>query len=195
LREWQAQAVNDIIGVDGDYVDRSKLEVDPRCVMVADLASRFNLGRRFDVAQSLEVAEHLPSTRAATFIADVVAHAPVVLFSAATPGQGGENHLNEQSADYWRALFLEHDYVAIDCIRPLLAGDRKVPAWYRYNLMLYVERGSLERVNPFARQFCVRDEDRLSDTSPLSYRLRKGIIRLLPQIVCDRLAQWNARRF
>jgi hypothetical protein len=119
----------------------------------------------------------------------------VVLFSAATPGQGGENHLNEQSADYWRALFLEHDYVAIDCIRPLLAGDRKVPAWYRYNLMLYVERGSLERVNPFARQFCVRDEDRLSDTSPLSYRLRKGIIRLLPQIVCDRLAQWNARRF
>ena len=30
LREWQAQAVDDVVGVDGDYVDRTKLEIDPR---------------------------------------------------------------------------------------------------------------------------------------------------------------------
>ena len=65
LREWQAQTVDDIVGVDGDYVDRSKLEIDRQCFVVHDLATPFNLGRRFDLAQSLEVAEHLPPARAA----------------------------------------------------------------------------------------------------------------------------------
>ncbi len=195
LREWREQTVGDIVGVDGDYVDRSKLEIDPACFVVADLAAPFNLGRRFDLAQSLEVAEHLPPARAAGFVADLVALAPVALFSAAAPGQGGEHHLNEQPGDYWQVLFRRHDYVAIDCLRPLLAGEAKIPAWYRYNLMLYAQRGNLEDIAPFARQFQLRDNERVIDPSPLPYRLRKRIIRSLPQAVCDRLAQWNARRF
>ena len=102
---------------------------------------RFNLERQFDLAQSLEVAEHLPQARAATFVSDLVAHAPVVLFSAASPGQGGENHINEQPAEYWRKLFRQHDYFAIDCLRPLLARMPNIPVWYRYNIcLLYTSR-------------------------------------------------------
>jgi SAM-dependent methyltransferase len=195
LREWRAQAVDDVIGVDGDYVDRSKLEIDPRCFVVHDLAAPFNLGRSFDLSQSLEVAEHLPQTRAATFVADLVRHAPVVLFSAATPGQGGENHLNEQPGAYWQALFLGHDYVAVDCLRPLLADETEIPAWYRYNLILYVQRANLKQIAPLAFQFQLRDGEQVSDPSPLAYRLRKRVVRSLPKAICDRLAQWNARRF
>jgi hypothetical protein len=195
LREWQAQAVDDVIGVDGGYVDRSKLEIDQRCFVVHDLAAPLNLGRRFDLAQSLEVAEHLPPARAATFVADIVAHAPVVLFSAAPPGQGGENHLNEQPATYWQGLFLDHNYVAIDCFRPLLARESGIPDWYRYNIILYVQRSSMEQIAPFARQFQLRDGELISDPSPLPYKLRKFIIRLLPRSLCDHLARWNARRF
>ena len=195
LREWQAQAVDDVIGVDGDYVDRSKLEIESRCFVVHDLATPFNLGRRFDVAQSLEVAEHLPPARATAFVADLVAHAGVVLFSAAPPGQGGENHLNEQAADYWQGLFLDHDFVAVDCLRPLLARESGIPAWYRYNLIIYVQRGSLELISPFAQQFQLRNGERISDVSPLSYRLRKLVVRSLPRSFCDHLARWNARRF
>jgi hypothetical protein len=195
LREWRAQAVDDVIGVDGDYVDRSKLEIDPHCFIVHDLAGSFNLGRSFDLSQSLEVAEHLPQTRAATFVADLVGHAAAVLFSAATPGQGGENHLNEQPGAYWQALFFNHDYIAIDCLRPLLTNDLQIPAWYRYNIILYVRRDNLKEIAPFALQFQLRDGVEVSDPSPLAYRLRKGVIRSLPKAVCDRLAQWNARRF
>src|SRR5260221_14754716 len=57
LREWQAQAVDDVVGVDGDYVDRTRIEIDPGCFIVRDLALPFNLNRQFDLAQSLEVAE------------------------------------------------------------------------------------------------------------------------------------------
>lgn len=195
LREWQTQAVDDVVGVDGDYVDRSQLEIDPQCFVVSDLATPFNLGRRFDLAQSLEVAEHLPPARAGGFVADIVAHAPAVLFSAGAPGQGGENHLNEQAGDFWQKLFLDHDYVAVDCLRPLLAREQNIPAWYRYNLMLYVRRGDMERIDPFARQFQLHDREWISDCSPLLYRLRKLIVRSLPRLICDRVARWNARRF
>ena len=195
LREWQAQTVGDVIGLDGDYVDRSKLEIDLPCFIVHDLAAPFNLGRLFDLVQSLEVAEHLSSARAATFVEDLVAHAPAVLFSAATPGQGGENHLNEQPGAYWQALFLRHDFVGIDCLRPLLAGDTRIPSWYRYNLILYVARGNLERLDPFALQFQLIGEQQVTDCSPFGYRLRKRFVRCLPKVARDRIAKWNARRF
>jgi SAM-dependent methyltransferase len=195
LRLWQEQAVDDVIGVDGHYVNQDALEIDPQRFVVVDLAEPFNLGRRFDVAQSLEVAEHLPPARATSFVADLVAHASAVLFSAATPGQGGEHHLNERPVEYWQSLFLRHDYLALDCLRPLLAGERKIPAWYRYNLILYVHREKMNQVAPFARQFQVREGEPAPDTSPLPYRLRKQVVRLLPRSVCDRLARWNARRY
>ena len=195
LREWRAQGVHDILGVDGDYVDRGKLEIDPACFVVHDLATPFNLGRRFDVAQSLEVAEHLPPARADSFVADLAAHAPVVLFSAAPPGQGGENHLNEQAGDYWQNLFRDHDFVAIDCLRPLLEREKNVPSWYRYNLFLYVQREKLDQITPFARQFQLKDGELVSDNSPLSYRLRKFMVRSIPGPIHNQLAKWNARRF
>jgi hypothetical protein len=195
LREWQAQGIGDSIGVDGPYVDQRRLEVDPQCFLVRDLSAPFNLGRRFDLAQSLEVAEHLPPARATTFVADIIAHAPVVLFSAATPGQGGENHVNEQTLDYWRGLFSEHDYVAIDCLRPLLARERNVPHWYRYNLMLYVQRFSLGQISAFARQFELADGEPIPEFSPWSYRMRRSMVRLLPRPLCNQLARWNAQRF
>lgn len=195
LREWRAQAVDDIVGVDGPYIDQSELEIDSQCFVIHDLSVRFNIGRRFDLAQSLEVAEHLPPARAATFVADVVAHAPVILFSAATPGQGGENHLNERTAEYWRSIFREHDYVAIDCLRPLLARSEGIPTWYRYNLILYAERRTVGQISLFARQFELADEEPIPDVSPWPYRMRKSIVRLLPRRICDHLARRNARRF
>ena len=54
---------------------------------------------------SLEVAEHLSPGRAESFISDLCQAAPVVLFGAAIPGQGGVGHLNEQWQSYWANLF------------------------------------------------------------------------------------------
>lgn len=59
------------------------------------------LSERFDLVISLEVGEHLPAKIADRYVELLCAHSPTIVFSAATPGQGGEDHVNEQPHDYW----------------------------------------------------------------------------------------------
>jgi len=119
LSVWRSMGAS-IVGVDGPYVDPSQLLIDAAAFHPADLAKPIDLGRRFDLVQSLEVAEHLPATKAEQFIETLTAHGALVLFSAAIPGQGGENHINEQPLGYWRAIFRTRGYVPIDFLRPQL---------------------------------------------------------------------------
>lgn len=140
LAEWRDHGVEDILGVDGDYVVRDELHVAAAEFVAADLTSPLDLGRRFDLVQSVEVAEHLPPEHAATFVASLARHGDVVLFSAAPPGQGGRNHVNEQWPSYWSALFAESDFVAYDIVRWPLWHDPSIAWYYRQNLVLYARR-------------------------------------------------------
>lgn len=91
---------------------------------------------RFDLALCLEVAEHLPADAAETLVAGLCSLAPVVLFSAAIPGQGGHGHVNEQWPAYWAERFHAFNYVAGD-IRPRVWDDELVEPWYRQNLLIF----------------------------------------------------------
>lgn len=96
-----------VLGVDGPHVQRTSLLVPQECFRSVDLSLRgatSGLGR-FDLAISLEVAEHLPRERASSFVAELVQLAPAVLFSAAIPYQGGTDHINEQWPSWWAELF------------------------------------------------------------------------------------------
>ena len=81
------------------------------------------------------------------WVADLVASAPAILFSAAIPGQGGVGHRNERWQSYWAALFAEHGYTAHDIIRPAIWADDAIPAWYRQNAVLYLDEPTRTRVN------------------------------------------------
>jgi len=191
LSVWRSSGAT-VVGVDGPYVDPDRLLVDPALFHAADLAKPIDLGRRFDLVQSLEVAEHLPATKAEQFIATLTAHGPCVLFSAAVPGQGGENHINEQPLDYWRAMFRRRGYVAIDWLRPQLVDDQTVEPSYRYNVMLYVEEAHLAALPEAVRTCRVRDGAALDDYRPLSNRLRNAVVRHLPLAAVNRLARLKA---
>ena len=62
--------------------------------------------------------------------------APVVLFSAAIPGQGGVGHKNEQWPDYWANRFATHGYSVSGALRWRIWNDDRVENWYRQNLLL-----------------------------------------------------------
>jgi SAM-dependent methyltransferase len=130
--------VEDVIGIDGDYVDRALLEIPSERFLPLDLTHPFDLGRKFDLAISVEVAEHLPAAAADKFVDSLVRHAPAVLFSAAIPGQGGIDHVNEQWPEYWAERFASHGFLAVDAIRPRIWTDVRVAFWHAQNSILYV---------------------------------------------------------
>ncbi len=73
-------------------------------------AERWTSADRFDIAVSMETAEHLPKNSANRYVELLCSLAPVVIFTAAHPGQGGIGHLNEQPPGYWTELFKAHGF-------------------------------------------------------------------------------------
>lgn len=140
-----ATGVEAAYGYEGPWIDGVPLD-DPRIRLAqVDLETPLS-GEPVDLAICLEVAEHLSACRADAFIADLCAMAPAVLFSAAIPGQGGVNHINEQWQSYWAEKFIARGYAAYDIVRPPLWADPAIPVWYRQNTLLYL--------SPDARSDC-----------------------------------------
>lgn len=139
-----AAGVEDALGLDGPWVEPGTLVIPKERFRAMDLARPVDLGRRFELALCLEVAEHLPPEAAPVLVETLSRHAPAVLFSAAVPGQGGEGHVNEAWPKAWIALFAEAGFDVRDALRRRLWDDEAVEPWYRQNLLLFCERGWLE---------------------------------------------------
>jgi hypothetical protein len=106
-----------------------------------DLASTQPAGHEAELAYCFEVAEHLTPAlgdRLVTFLAGV---APVVVFTAAPPGQGGCGHINEQPQAYWedrfRAAGMEPWAGATDDLRRAFAENRVHAPWFVQNIMVF----------------------------------------------------------
>lgn len=94
----------------------------------------------YDIAVSMETAEHLPASAADRYVELLCSLAPVVIFTAAHRGQGGIGHLNEQPPEYWKGYFTAHGFQSLEKI----VADWQ-PAWraagvadfYTNNLMVF----------------------------------------------------------
>jgi hypothetical protein len=149
---WLAAAeelgISDVVGVEGDWIGAAELAVPREKIVIHDLGTPLDLGRRFDVAISLEVAEHLPGSKARGFIKSLCNAADRVLFSAAIPGQGGRHHLHEQWPKYWADLFGEHGYGCHDLVRPQVWSNPRVCWYYAQNCLLFVRGGTASGLGP-----------------------------------------------
>lgn len=158
LRAFQNHGVEDVTGLDGKWVDRQILTkyISENHFIETDLTQSVKLNRKFDVAISLEVGEHLPEVHAKTLVQSLTNASDVVVFGAAVPFQGGQNHLNEQWPQYWAALFHEFGYIQIDLIRPALWSVEGVQVWYKQNVFAYIRKGSQHaglQPEPFPENF------------------------------------------
>jgi SAM-dependent methyltransferase len=145
-----AKGVTDILGIEGKWLDRRLARVPEDRIIDLDLEQPFDLKRRFDLAISLEVAEHLSSAAAAGFVESLARHADVVLFSAAIPFQGGHHHVNEQFLDYWARLFANLGYEPVDCFRGLIWNKPDILWWLRQNIVIFAKRALTTGHGPFA---------------------------------------------
>jgi len=148
---WLAAAVGlgltDVVGLDGAYAIDAGLRIDRASFRATDLAEPIpSMGRRFDLAMSLEVAEHLPPARSDNFVDDLCALSDVVLFSAAIPGQTGTDHINLEFQHSWADRFSTHGYLAFDTVRPRIWHDAEVESFYRQNALLFINSTRTELV-------------------------------------------------
>ncbi|MGE4489309.1 MAG: class I SAM-dependent methyltransferase [Kiritimatiellales bacterium] len=141
LAELHRQGVMRTVGLDAseaglDMARARGLDVYPFNITT----DHWEENERFDVAVSMETAEHLPPESALRYVELLCSLAPVVICTAAHPGQGGIGHLNEQPQDYWIARFSEQD-MALDEQRVSnwqgVWRKAGVAGFYTNNLMIF----------------------------------------------------------
>ncbi len=144
-----------VTGVEGSWILEADTVIDKALIQIVDFETKMpTYKKEYDLAMSIEVAEHLPESAADGFCRMLVSASSHILFSAAVPRQGGIGHYNEQPLPYWVSKFWALGYVPIEPIRPYIAHDTSIYPWLRSNLIMFVDYGHLirsERLLRFAR--------------------------------------------
>lgn len=144
LVEFEKNNVSEILGLDGSWLPAHSRG---RWFQEAELENYVELPIKYDMALCLEVAEHLPIGVAKILINSLTSASDLIVFSAAIPGQGGTNHVNEQYPEYWADLFFQYGFELDWDPRIEIWREKNVAPWYRQNLLVY-KRGNSPRVTP-----------------------------------------------
>ena len=166
LTVFQECAVDEILGIDGEYVERDQLAIPQDRFMALDISKPFTIDRSYDLAVCLEVAEHLPPESASGFVESLTCLAPVVLFSSAIPHQAGTNHVNEQWLEYWVQLFKARGFEPVDALRKRIWNNRQIEVWYRQNIILFCNEQVLASNSTLEKEFRETNLNQLSVVHP-----------------------------
>lgn len=172
VKVFLERGIDDVLGIDGKYVDRSQLVIPQEYFRGCNLNKPFSINRTYDLAISLEVGEHLVPESAPGFVDSLTRLAPIILFSAAVPLQGGYLHINEQWPDYWSHLFKARGYVPVDALRKRIWHNRQVADYYRQNALFFCTEEALAGNSVLAQESRLTNQTMLSIVHPDLY-LRK----------------------
>ena len=189
--------IDDILGIDGEYIKQDSLMIDKKDFMSFDLKNPLNIERKFDMAMSLEVAEHLPKAYSKLFVNSLVGLSDVVLFSAAIPFPSGRGHVNEQYQSFWIDLFEKKGYCAIDCIRKKTWNSKMVKWYYSQNCFMFVKKSRLDCYPLLKKEYQNTDILYYNIVHPEAYQramdiisLRnssiRNIVNILPKLIKNR---------
>jgi SAM-dependent methyltransferase len=136
MRKFEEHGVSDIMGIDGLHLNKSLFLLNQEKLLLLDLEKPFHLDRRFDMAICLEVAEHLTKHAASDFVKSLCSLSDLIVFSAAVPGQGGQNHINENWPSFWKQQFENNGFYFNDIIRPRIWKNESIQYWYKQNIFI-----------------------------------------------------------
>jgi len=133
--------IDDLVGIEPNKEILKVLDKSvKRNIKFLDLSEKVDLYRRFDVAMNIEVGEHMDKKFADALVENVTKHTDLLIFSAATPGQGGHEHINEQPFEYWmdklRCVNFLHSEEETKGFREYLSR-KKAKKWYKRNISVF----------------------------------------------------------
>lgn len=192
LAVFKEFGVQDILGVDVDYIDRKFLKIPEEKFFPFDLKKPLEIDRIFDLVICLEVAADLPSECAEMLVNYLTKLGPIVLFSSAVPFQDDSGlRINQQWPEYWVSHFRQKGYVVIDCLRKKIWNNHNVQWWFAQNMLLFVRQDYLESSELLQREFENTCTSQLSMIHPEMYlakRVFRSVVAQLP------IAAMNALR-
>lgn len=149
LREFKKNGVKEILGVDGAWADLEEIErnIGKSDFIDFNLESVFKPTRKYDLATSFEVAEHIDEVYANNFVETLTNSSDNIVFSAAIPRQGGQNHLNEQWNEYWIEKFDKKGFKCIDFLKPYFWNNKNIFWWYKQNILFFTRTPKLYEEN------------------------------------------------
>jgi len=178
LKIFQELGVLDILGIDGHFVDQNILKIEKKFFHPADLEKEVKINRKFDLAISLEVAEHIKFESSDLFIKSLVDLSDTIVFSAAISHQGGQNHINEQNPEFWIQKFNLQGYQLFDVLRPIFWNDEKVDFWYKQNMLIFTKNSKIElklkNLNSFEGNCLVHPIGFVDRTNLFNYQKREN---------------------
>lgn len=140
LHEFKNNGIDDYIGIDGPWVNKEKLSkyIGLDHFKIMNFEQNISLNKRYDLALCFEVIEHIKEKYADRMVQNLIDISDIVVFSAAIPFQGGQNHVNEQWLDYWQKKFEKKNYSLLDVIRPLIWNKPEIFYWYKQNIVVFI---------------------------------------------------------
>jgi SAM-dependent methyltransferase len=142
LAAFQETGAAKLVGLDGAWLSQNDMLnrfIEFREVNLETFHDTTQLGR-FDLAISVEVAEHLQPSRSDGFCRLLTSFADSVVFGSAFNHQPGTNHINLRLCSFWGLLFASKGYAAFDLFRPPLWGNDDVAFYYQQNTFFYTRR-------------------------------------------------------
>jgi hypothetical protein len=77
-----------------------------------DVTVDIKLDKKYELSMSIEVAEHIPTTKSDIFVDNLCnSSSKYIFFTAAKPGQGGTGHINCQEKTFWIEKFNRRGWV------------------------------------------------------------------------------------
>jgi hypothetical protein len=133
----------EIKGVEGNSDAFSHAVVPHEYLEKYDLRNQYISSRSYDLAICFELAEHIPKKYADNLVETLTSASETVVMTAATPGQGGTHHVNEQPREYWYKKFRSRGYSynqkAVEDLRDQIEVEQS--DWIGDNLMVFSANG------------------------------------------------------
>ncbi len=183
LKAFSELGVERILGLDGEYVSRDQMLIPDKCFVPGDLAKLSTLPTGFDLAICTEVLEHLPDAVGCRIVELLATASPIVLFSAAIPGQGGTHHINERWHEHWHRKFELLGFEVFDVLRPRIFNDTEIDWWYKQNLFVYCDKKSESSASAISKLSSCRISLGVDPVSPRVLSKFKSTRGLISQLI------------
>ncbi len=148
LKYCLENGITDVFGLEGSPHAFESLAVDKKFVVMHDLRKPYAFNRKWNVAISIEVAEHVDRLYTNNYIKILTDASDTVVLTAAQPGQGGTAHVNEQKPEWWKKQFARVNFTLDEARTKALKSEihqaeisgKFVTIWFEPNVLVFKRR-------------------------------------------------------